>query len=177
MNYSGLERPPDGIDMFIYDRPQQMEREAVRTTYCKRRRMAEWNRWGELLRGERKDFRVKKIKCMYREEGRWRVMWEIFSSPMLLGDVRRFNGSQERANLFTLKFKSHKVPFSLNKLGLFQSMKYCFSSLACGFKSQFYVIFSLWLEQVWVEWLSASLPAKPINLLLSLDVITKIYSF
>lgn len=31
--------------------------------------MAERNRLRELLRGEKKDFRVKKIKCLYREEG------------------------------------------------------------------------------------------------------------
>lgn len=31
--------------------------------------MAAWNRLKELLRGEKKDFRVKKIECLYREEG------------------------------------------------------------------------------------------------------------
>lgn len=31
MNHSGSECPPDGIDMFINDRLQQMEREAVNT--------------------------------------------------------------------------------------------------------------------------------------------------
>lgn len=69
MNHCGLERPPDGIDMFINDRLQQMGREAVKTTYCKKQRMAEWNRWRELLRGGQEDFSVKEIKSMYREVG------------------------------------------------------------------------------------------------------------
>ena len=69
MNHSGPQRPPDGIDMFINDRRQQMEKEAVKTTYCKRQGMAEWSRWREWLRGERGDFRVKKIKVYVQRRG------------------------------------------------------------------------------------------------------------
>lgn len=44
--------------------------------------MAEWNRLRELLKGEKKDFRVKKIKCLYREEGMWRVK-NLFKSSAI----------------------------------------------------------------------------------------------
>lgn len=71
MNHSGLEHPPDGIDMFIDDRIQQMEREAVKTTYCKRQRMAEWNRWRELLR-RAKGYQSKENKVYIRTEKRKR---------------------------------------------------------------------------------------------------------
>lgn len=76
MSHSGLVRPPAGVDMFMNDRVQQMEGEAVKTTYCK------GSKWQSGTDWEKKDFRVKKIKCLYREEGMWGVK-NLFKSSAI----------------------------------------------------------------------------------------------
>lgn len=76
MDHSGLEHPPDGIDMFINDRLQQMEREAVRTTYCKiqrKQRRADGGNYSEESKRVSEDSNKNKVDVLNYREWMWRV--------------------------------------------------------------------------------------------------------
>lgn len=71
---SRAERPPDGIDMFRNDRPEQMEEDAGETTYCKRQKMAEWDRW--------RIFTQRGVKGYQRKENKVYVCSEVSKDRM-----------------------------------------------------------------------------------------------